>query len=70
MPTEKLSKKLQMINFKTILVTVDNGKYKNSGYARTVSDSELGSFEFANTGSGLRDFLIKRDSTYLCVNIL
>lgn len=39
MPTKKLSKKLRMINFKTLMVTVDIGNYKNTGYARTVSGS-------------------------------
>lgn len=56
MSTKKLSKKLKIINFKTLLVTVDIGKYKNTGYARTVGGCELAPFEFANTGSGFREF--------------
>lgn len=56
MSTKKLSKKLKMINTKTLLVTVDIGKYRNTGYARTVSGCELSCFEFSNTGLGFRDF--------------
>ena len=33
MSTKKLSKKLQMINCKTLLVAVDIGMHKNTGYA-------------------------------------
>jgi transposase len=56
MSAKKLSKKLKMINSKTLLVTVDIGKYRNTGYARTVSGCELSCFEFTNTGLGFRDF--------------
>lgn len=59
MSTNKLRKKLKMINSKTLLVTVDIGKYKNTGYARTARGFELSSFEFANTGVGFQYFWTK-----------
>lgn len=59
MSTKKLRKKLKMINSKTLLVTVDIGKYKNTGYARAARGIELPSFEFANTGAGFQYFWTK-----------
>lgn len=59
MSTKKLRKKLKMINSKTLLVTVDIGKYKNTGYARTARGFELSCFEFANTGAGFQYFWTK-----------
>jgi len=55
----KVNKKEQKFNSETLLVTVDVGKIKNYGYARCHDGSELGVFDFFNTGKGFEYFLKK-----------
>ncbi len=53
---EKLCKRRQMLNAKTLIVTVDFGKVKNSGYCRCPDGTELPCFEFHNEGQGFKKF--------------
>lgn len=53
---DKLCKRRQIINEKTLIVTVDFGKVKNSGYCRCPDGTELPCFEFHNHGRGFQKF--------------
>jgi transposase len=53
---KNLDKRTNLINNKTLIVTVDFGKVKNSGYCRCPDGSEVPSFEFFNTGKGFHKF--------------
>lgn len=52
----KLRKSNRIINEKTLLVTVDIGKYKNTAYCQLPDGREIPVFSFANTGKGIRGF--------------
>jgi len=49
-------KKTEIINKKTLLVTVDVGKVTNMGYYRCPDGTEVKPFEFFNTGQGFNKF--------------
>lgn len=51
-----LSKHKGIINEKTLLATVDFGKFRNVGYCRCPDGSELSSIEFCNSGEGFKEF--------------
>ena len=40
----------------TLLVTVDIGKFKNSGYYRCPDGTDIPAFEFTNCGEGFKTF--------------
>ncbi len=50
------TKKLKLVNGKTLIVTVDIGKTTNTGYWRTPAGVEAKPFEFSNTGQGFNTF--------------
>ena len=52
------TKKLRMINEKTLLVTVDIGQVINAGYCRCPDGYEVKPFEFYNNGRGFNSFWI------------
>lgn len=54
-----LSKRTGIINDKTLIVTVDIGKIKHTGYGRCPDGSEISSFEFFNNGRGFTEFWAK-----------
>jgi transposase len=61
------TKKVKVINSKTLLVTVDIGKTLNMGYYRCSGGTESKPFEFSNTGRGFRklwDHICKAVKTY------
>jgi hypothetical protein len=49
------TKKVKVINSKTLLVTVDIGTTLNMGYYRYSGGTESKPFEFSNTGRGFRE---------------
>lgn len=51
-----LSKRTGIINNQTLIVTVDIGKTKHTGYARCPDGTEISSFEFFNNGRGFKKF--------------
>ena len=60
------AKKIRIVNEKTLMVTADIGKVRNTGYCRCPDGTELNPFEFSNHGLGfekLWDFIsrIKAD---------
>lgn len=54
-----LSKRKGIINEKTLIATVDFGKFQNVGYCRCPDGTELCSIEFNNTGEGFKKFWSK-----------
>lgn len=50
------TKKLEVVNEKTLIVTVDIGKVTNTGYCRLPDGGEVKPFEFFNSGKGFNKF--------------
>ena len=50
------TKKSRFVNEKTLIATVDIGKFTNSGYSRCPDGTEMKVFEFFNTGKGFQEF--------------
>ncbi len=50
------TKKLKVVNEKTLIVTVDIGKVTNRGYCRLPDGTEVKPFEFFNSGQGFNKF--------------
>jgi transposase len=50
------TKKLKRVNQNTLLVTVDVGKIKHSGYCRCPDGSDKKPFDFFNNGRGFQEF--------------
>ncbi|HEX9653358.1 MAG TPA: IS110 family transposase [bacterium] len=54
-----LSKRTGIINNQTLIVTVDIGKSKHTGYGRCPDGTEIPTFEFFNNGRGFTKFWAK-----------
>ncbi len=50
------TKKLKRVNERTLIVTVDVSKMKNSGYCRCPDGADIKPFEFFNNGRGFQEF--------------
>ena len=53
---KNIKPKLKNVNDKTLIVTVDIGKFKNFGYCRCPSGNDLKPFGFYNNGGGFNKF--------------
>lgn len=51
-----VSKNVRKVNGKTLLATVDFGKFNNVGYCRCPDGTEVKPFEFLNNGRGFKKF--------------
>lgn len=57
------TKKTRIVNEKTLIVTVDIGKVKNTGYCRCPDGTEVKPFEFFNNGRGFNEFWARISQT-------